>query len=74
MLEEKILARCRKYNACVVYLISQSDLTDLTHLLQVEAGNNRRSGLSVGTALTMSLFPVPPLLMMKVLSRGLIHN
>ena len=48
---EEIVARCRKYNACVVYLISPSDPSDLANLLQLEAGTNRRSGLSVGTAL-----------------------
>ena len=47
---EEIVARCRKYNACVVYLISPSDPSDLANLLQLEAGTNRRSGLSVGTA------------------------
>ena len=47
---EELVERCRKYNACVVYLLKQADPADITHLLQVEAGANRRSGLSVGTA------------------------
>lgn len=47
-----IVARCRKYNACVVYLIQDTDNeVDVDSILSMETGANRRSGLSVGSAM-----------------------
>ena len=45
--------RCRKYNACVIYLVhgEEDNEVDAEEILTVEAGMTRRSGLSVGTAL-----------------------
>ena len=48
---QDLLERCRKYNACVVYLVQEPPSQELNQLLAVGAGLNRRSGLSVGTAL-----------------------
>ena len=47
--------RCRKYNACVVYLLQDNEVSqEIEDILAVGTGANRRSGLSVGTA-TVSL-------------------
>ena len=47
-----IVERCRKYNACVIYLVHEEDNeVETEEILAVEAGMTRRSGLSVGTAL-----------------------
>ena len=46
-----IVDRCRKYNACVIYLVTEDNEVDTEEILAVEAGMTRRSGLSVGTAL-----------------------
>ena len=48
-----IVERCRKYNACVIYLVrgEEDNEVDTEEILAVEAGMTRRSGLSVGTAL-----------------------
>ena len=48
-----IVDRCRKYNACVIYLVHEEDDNEVEteEILAVEAGMTRRSGLSVGTAL-----------------------
>ena len=43
--------RCRKYNACVIYLVHEEEEGETEEILAVEAGVTRRSGLSVGTAL-----------------------
>ena len=43
--------RCRKYNACVLYLVKDPPSQEVREILAVGAGANRRSGLSVGTAL-----------------------
>ena len=48
-----IVDRCRKYNACVIYLVHEEEDNEVEteEILAVEAGMTRRSGLSVGTAL-----------------------
>ena len=46
-----IVDRCRKYNACVIYLVHEEEDVETEEILAVEAGVTRRSGLSVGTAL-----------------------
>ena len=48
---EDLVERCRKYNACVVYLLQDQPSQEITEIMAVGAGLNRRSGLSVGTAL-----------------------
>ena len=49
----EMIDRCRKYNACVVYLVQENGdtETDIMEILSVDSGMNRRSGLSVGTAI-----------------------
>ena len=51
--EDNIVSRCRKYNACVVYLIQETDDNeiDINRILSTQSGVNRRSGLSVGSAI-----------------------
>ena len=48
-----IVEKCRKYNACVVYLIQEDEgkEMDVAEILSAGSGMNRRSGLSVGTAI-----------------------
>ena len=46
-----LVERCRKYNACVLYLVQDPPSQEVKEILAVGAGANRRSGLSVGTAL-----------------------
>ena len=46
-----LVERCRKYNACVLYLVQDPPSQEVREILAVGAGANRRSGLSVGTAL-----------------------
>ena len=49
--QEDLVERCRKYNACVVYLLQDQPSQEITQIMALGAGLNRRSGLSVGTAL-----------------------